>query len=545
MLFNSFKERIADRKTFYIIIAAANICFIALLSTIFFSTKGIISAQQAQSAQAVSTTAEKNIRQTVDRIYIFGSTLSENVPAIFGSAEGYQLNMSAHLKEFEFICDIVYISDTGAYSCGSLLKPELAKINGAEANAPCFTLNIGNKRLILFAHTVYGENQSENGSLYLVFDREGFEKKFNNSFYTVSMYCNENLIINREKSNNNNIKASVNNLPYSLSAEIDIPKASESHSALIAAIALIFLAVLLDCYLINYLKLQNGRLTALRNQIVSFQEGDYKPLSPGNIKEKEFRQLISAVDLLEKHSEELTKQLNNYKKTVYDQELAQSKLKYFALKNQMNPHFLYNTLACIKSIAICNRQNEIADISSCMAKILKYNLSSENTATVEQEVAMIEAYLYIQSVRYYNLFSYSVCVDDSVKSLPIMRFFLQPIVENAVIHGFSNNSIKGTITIRGYRKDDCLIFKIEDTGIGIPPNILVQINNDLENSVIKLKGASSETTNGIGLANINSRIALFYGENYGLTVNSAVNTGTIVTAKIPIDKKDNLTESEG
>ena len=123
-----------------------------------------------------------------------------------------------------------------------------------------------------------------------------------------------------------------------------------------------------------------------------------------------------------------------------------------------------------------------------------------------------------------------------------MRFFLQPIVENAVIHGFSNNSLKGTINISGFRQDDCVVFKIEDTGIGIPPNILIQIKKELENAAVKLKNSSDETTNGIGLSNINSRIALFYGEDYGITINSAVNNGTIVTVKLPIDKRDTIVE---
>ena len=475
-----------------------------------------------------------------------GDDTAETLPEIADSSDNFKLNMSEYLKDLGCLHDIVYVYEDNIYSCGKLSTESAAKISKIDKNAICANISTNNKELTAFSNTVYNSAYQESGKLFLLIDSKQFLKQFDNNFYSFSLLCEKTAIIEQKSvANNNAVTKKIENLPYMLTAEVTVfPETFENFGFMAVIVLLIFLftIVVLDYVLITYYNSKNAQIVNIKNQINDYLKGDGCPIDNTDINDQDLSQLSYAVNLLEQHTDNVTEQLNSYKQTVYEQELAQSKLKYFALKNQINPHFLYNTLACIKSIAICNKENEIAEISSGMAKILKYNLSSENTATVSQEVAMLESYLYIQSIRYYNSFSYNVSVDKSIMDLTIMRFFLQPIVENAVIHGFSNNALNGTINISGFRQDDCVVFKIEDTGVGIPPNILVQIKKELENARVKLKKSSDETTNGIGLSNINSRIALFYGEDYGITINSAVNNGTIVTVKLPIDKQDTIEE---
>lgn len=546
MLFSFLKKRLVNTKSFITVLIILNICFAFLLGISFTSVKSKISYERGQSVEALYLSAESNIKLVLEQIRLLGDDASEKLPDFADTSDSFKLNMSEYLKRLDCLYDIIYIYEDDIYSCGKLLTEETAKLSKIDKNATCAAVSTNNKELIAFSNAVYSSDYQEAGKLYLIIDRNKFLKQFDNNFYSFNLFCEKTAIVEQKSSANNNaVTAEIQDLPYMLTAEITVfPETFKNFGFVAIIVFLVFLIaiIVLDCILINYYNSKNAWIINIKNNVNNYLEGKGCPIDNTNISDSDLNQLASVIALLEKHTDDVTEQLNSYKQTVYEQELTQSKLKYFALKNQINPHFLYNTLACIKSIAICNREKEIAEISSGMAKILKYNLSSENTATVAQEVAMIEAYLYIQSIRYYNSFSYNVSVDESIMNFTIMRFFLQPIVENAVIHGFSNNFLKGTINISGFRQDDCVVFKIEDTGIGIPPNILIQIKKELENAAVKLKNSSDETTNGIGLSNINSRIALFYGEDYGITINSAVNNGTIVTVKLPIDKRDTIVE---
>ena len=546
MLFSFLKNRVVNVKSFMTILIILNICLALLLGVSFVAIRNKILFERDQSAQALYSSAESSITLALEQIRILGDYATKELTDVADSSDSFKLNMSEHLKGLDCLYDIIYIYEDNIYSCSKLSIEERAKITKIDKKATCAAFSTNSKELVAFSNAVYNSNYQEAGRLYLVIDRNQFLKQFDNNFYSFSLLCEKTAVIEKTASANNNaVISKVENLPYALTAQITVfPETFKNFGVTSIAVAFVFLIaiIVLDCVLVSFYNSKNEWIVNIKNQIDDYLKGNGCPIDSTNINDKELFLLSSAINSLEKHTDDITEQLNNYKQTVYEQELAQSKLKYFALKNQINPHFLYNTLACIKSIAICNKEKEIAEISSGMAKILKYNLSSENTAPVAQEVAMIESYLYIQSIRYYNSFSYNVSVDESIMNFTIMRFFLQPIVENAVIHGFSNNSLKGTINISGFRQDDCVVFKIEDTGIGIPPNILIQIKKELENAAVKLKNSSDETTNGIGLSNINSRIALFYGEDFGITINSAVNNGTIVTVKLPIDKRDAIVE---
>lgn len=302
-------------------------------------------------------------------------------------------------------------------------------------------------------------------------------------------------------------------------------------------IPLIFLAVILvlfNVFALIFKKKFCDSISYLDHSMVSLKNESYEK-NQDILFTKELCTLKSKIDDIDSAIFELNRQNAIYEKSLFEKEISSKKIQYRALKNQINPHFIYNTLSCVNGIALCNNQNEIAEICSCMAKILRYSVSEKDTASVKEELDVIRAYLYIQSTRFLESFSYTINVDEKILNYQIIRFILQPIVENAIIHGIEPKKVKGTVSIEGFESDGMIVFKISDNGIGIPSNILMQMQKNIESATGELPSNSEIETrgSGIGLANISNRIKLFYGKEYGIVVNSAVNMGTYITIKLP------------
>jgi two-component system sensor histidine kinase YesM len=211
----------------------------------------------------------------------------------------------------------------------------------------------------------------------------------------------------------------------------------------------------------------------------------------------------------------------------------QREVEFKMLANQINPHFLYNTLETIRMKAFCNGDKEIADIVKKLGKIMRRNLEvSGKIVSLQSELELIENYLQIQSVRFEGMVKYELIIEESVRKdeYKILPLLLQPIVENAFVHGLEEKKEKGTIKIDILEKDDFLIIKVNDDGVGIPTQKLEIINEKL---------LSFEETNGksIGMINVNQRIKIHYGRQYGLSIESEFGKGTTVTLLLPIIDK--------
>lgn len=206
-----------------------------------------------------------------------------------------------------------------------------------------------------------------------------------------------------------------------------------------------------------------------------------------------------------------------------------------ALKNQINPHFIYNTLSCIKSISNEYGDDRISKMCTSIIKILRYSIQDSLTAYISEEIDSIKSYLYIQSCRFEDKFTYHITVDDSIMNCRILRFSLQPILENSITHGISPKNSYGKIVISGSQKDDFIIFTISDTGVGMTEEETGRLQERLDSCFgsENVNKSNYEYQHGIGLKNINKRVKLFYGTNYGLSVKSIKNVGTFVTLTLP------------
>lgn len=202
-------------------------------------------------------------------------------------------------------------------------------------------------------------------------------------------------------------------------------------------------------------------------------------------------------------------------------QLAQQRLN--ALQAQINPHFLYNTLDVVNWMARRQGARDVARIVAALSAMMRYSISSSETATVESEISHIRQFLTIQSARFKDRFVTEWSIDESALDTAVPKLTLQPLVENAIVHGLRHGKHRGTITISVIRQDETVRIQVTDTGCGIPADRLETI----------LDNPSSHDGRGIGIANVNRRLVLVYGDAYGLAIRSKEGCGTTCTVTIP------------
>ena len=199
------------------------------------------------------------------------------------------------------------------------------------------------------------------------------------------------------------------------------------------------------------------------------------------------------------------------------------------LQAQIKPHFIYNTLDTIQWMAQEHDAEDIVDMVGNLTNLLRIGLSAgAEIITIKQELAHVESYLIIQKVRYEDKLNYTIEIEEKILTNNVVKLILQPIVENAIYHGIKEKRGKGLITIRGEEKDKKIHFIIEDNGIGIKPDTLKDIN-----AMLRGEAVSSEVV-GYGIYNVNEKIRLTYGEEYGLQYHSTYGAGTTVEIWHPV-----------
>jgi two-component system, sensor histidine kinase YesM len=216
---------------------------------------------------------------------------------------------------------------------------------------------------------------------------------------------------------------------------------------------------------------------------------------------------------------------------IKEQEILK-KTELKALQAQINPHFLYNTLDTIVWMAQSNKTEQVVDIVQALSNFFRISLSKgADWITIDQEIEHIRCYLTIQKLRYRDILDYRIEVDPDILSGTILKLTLQPLVENAIYHGIKNKRTGGTITVRAQRvEQNQVMLEISDDGVGFTPYRLSKIQAALldESSEISL------SESGFGLENVHKRIQLYYGKQYGLTIQSKYQEGTRVTVTIPL-----------
>ena len=221
-------------------------------------------------------------------------------------------------------------------------------------------------------------------------------------------------------------------------------------------------------------------------------------------------------------------------KEIYAQQLQkemwmhrQKESEFKRLATQINPHFLYNTLEMIRVKAVKGNSKEIAHIVNQLSRLLRRSLESDiHPIPLKKELEFITMYLEIQKLRFKDKIDYKITVDLDHETYRILPLIIQPLVENAFIHGIEMKEGQGNIHVHIYQKKNRLWIEIKDNGLGFGESRLREIQELLASSV-EIDGES------IGLMNVHQRIQIYYGKEYGITLESEINKGTIVYVELP------------
>ena len=218
-------------------------------------------------------------------------------------------------------------------------------------------------------------------------------------------------------------------------------------------------------------------------------------------------------------------------------ELSTKHAELLALQNQINPHFLYNTLEAIRGDALCEGVDSIADTTEALSTFFRYTITNTgNLVSVEDELENVENYFKIQQYRFGDKLKMKVNFPDDYSRIlecKLPKLTLQPVVENAIFHGLEAKAEGGVITISMEMTEKKLLINIHDDGIGINEEELIKINQRLETVSGPLK-EEKRKRGGIALPNVSRRIKLLFGEEYGIRIYSIPNLGTEVRIAVPI-----------
>lgn len=231
------------------------------------------------------------------------------------------------------------------------------------------------------------------------------------------------------------------------------------------------------------------------------------------------------IGMLGSHFNRMLGRVQDLLQEVYETEKSKQKADMLALQNQINPHFIYNTLESIRMLAELNDDDRVAELTYLLGQLLRYSITrSDEISTVQRELEHVENYLQLLQIRFPDKISYRFIVPESFYQLPIIKLVFQPIVENAVFHGLEKQAGAGKISITAWNERDDVLFAVYDDGVGMSAERLAGLNESLND------GKTDKF--GIGLRNVNERIRLHYGESSSLDVTSMPGEGTTVTLRI-------------
>lgn len=285
-------------------------------------------------------------------------------------------------------------------------------------------------------------------------------------------------------------------------------------------------------------KITSGNRRALKERI-HLEEQSYVCLEAAAIGNA-FNQMLDEVDTL-------NRDIFNTCTKMYETEIYAKKTELAFLRSQINPHFLYNTLALICGMSTEGRSDDIINISQALAQILRYSIKGNEFVTFREELEIVKSYLMIQSTRFEGRFTIAYSISEEIMDACIPKMILQPLVENSIVHGLEKLLEPGHLQIGGMHdaSNNTLVIWVYDTGEGISSERLCQIRENLNRPKMIPSSmeeslsiaASGEDSDSIGLLNVNSRIRLYYGESYHLIIESKEHIETNIQIRIPFQQQ--------
>lgn len=294
---------------------------------------------------------------------------------------------------------------------------------------------------------------------------------------------------------------------------------------MVAILIIVMSFVIPMIVIIRFTKQLTTRVDTLRTEMHRVTGGDYNIIETfkGNDELVDlFKDLQIMIHSIKERDEAI------YESQIKEQQLIshQKEIELDLLASKINPHFLYNTLETIRMKAFNSKNFEVAEAVKLLGKYMRYNLESTGElTTLASEIDYINIYLSIQKLRFADRIDFDIKIDDSIdmKNIHIMPLLVQPIVENALIHGHEETLEDGHIWIRCLDQGDHVQVEVKDNGIGMSPSELEQVKEQIN---------IGDSKSSFGLFNIQQRLKLFYGENYSLKIESKKDIGTTISFNI-------------
>lgn len=275
-----------------------------------------------------------------------------------------------------------------------------------------------------------------------------------------------------------------------------------------------------------YVKHLTGKVNRILDAMNQVTTGDFNVRLDSRKKEDE-------LDMIADNFNGMCEKLEAYIEKSYLEEIARKDAQMQALQSQINPHFLYNTLEAIRMRAICNGDREVGKMLYSMVVLFRSQLKEANVITLGQELDYCKQYLELFEYRYQDCFRSEVECPPELLAVPVIKFMLQPVIENYFIHGIERDRKDNLVKIQAEREGDRLFLYVQDNGRGMEEEELLRRNRELrENKKINTENGS------IGIHNVNRRIRWAYGEDCGIALEAAAPRGLRVILTIRTDGGD-------
>lgn len=273
--------------------------------------------------------------------------------------------------------------------------------------------------------------------------------------------------------------------------------------------------------LVNFMNsVKSGNIRNMKNKV---QLEGYSEI---HVLSHEFNEMMGEIS-------NLTHRLLETSSKLYEAEIVKEKAELAFLRSQINPHFLYNTFEVIKGIASEENNETIYEMTRALAMIFRYSVNGSNEVLLDEEIKIIQAYVQINKIRFSERIDVFYEFSGETLNVTVLKMILQPIVENAIFHGLEPKMVKGRLWIGSRISEGKVIIWVKDDGMGIDAEQLQKMQLQFKNpSALEQPGTSKKS--GIGLCNVNNRIKLTYGNEYGLSISSMPDAGTEVNITIPL-----------
>lgn len=265
-------------------------------------------------------------------------------------------------------------------------------------------------------------------------------------------------------------------------------------------------------------------MNVLKKHITKLEEGDFEAQVDVS-GQKEVVHLAEAFNIMSNRIHELMTR-------IIDEQNDKRKTHYIALQNQINPHFLYNTLDSIVSLSEKGRNKDVEKAIIALSRFFRMSVSSDmSLISLKDEIDHVKHYLIIQQIRYQKDFEYEINIPEELEKYKVIKLSLQPLVENAIIHGLNIDESFNHIKITAYQKDDCLYLEVYNQGYGMTENKIQEIYDMIR---------SPKASGSMGLKNVYQRLKLYFNDQADLIFESELDVYTKVILKLPLTMGEKL-----